>query len=72
MNLYYGEALTYDNAGGPGALRMRKTAELLEPGCAADRAVCVPVVVAANIAYAPPRGRTEAVASYTRTSACTG
>ncbi len=71
MNLYYGEALAYDNAGGPGTLRMRKTAELLSAECARDPATCVPVVVAAGIAYAPPWGRISAVAAYKRTPACT-
>ena len=72
MTLYYGDALNFDNTGGPGTVRMQKTAELLEPDCAADPQACVPLVVAAGIAYAPPRGRVEAVRAYQRTEACRG
>lgn len=72
MSIYYGDALNFDNTGGPGAVRMQKTAELLDDNCAADASACVPVVVAAGIAHAAPKGRAEAVATYERTAACTG
>lgn len=72
MTIYYGDALNFDNTGGPGTVRMQKTAELLDTGCAADPAACVPVVVAAGISEAAPEGRAEAVAAFTRTTACSG
>lgn len=72
MTIYYEDALDFDNTGGPGTVRMQKTAELLDDDCAADAAACVPVVVAAGIAHAAPSGRAEAVAAYMRTDACNG
>lgn len=71
MTIYYGDALNSGNAGGPDAVRMQKTVALLESDCAANASACVPVVVAAGIAQAPPRGRADAVAAFRRTTACT-